>query len=174
MHVQYTQVPGDLSENFQLSNDSCSSNTSSLFSEALLPLSPAQVKAFGGWRRPHEVFSGGEVSVIKLISPANIKQTLVTDCSFVSSLAVCAWYERKFGKRLISKIIFPQTPQGQPLVDLFIYLSICLFICLPIAYLTVTVRLSKWDPSIHSFVSSSRRRANTCSSFISMASPGKF
>lgn len=41
-----------------------------------------------------------------------LTQTLVGDCSFVSSLAVCASWEQRFEKTLISRNIYPQVICG--------------------------------------------------------------
>ena len=49
------------------------------------------------------------------LCPPFASQTIITDCSFVSSLVIAAAYERKFRKQLITKIIFPQDRSGVPL-----------------------------------------------------------
>jgi calpain-7 len=43
--------------------------------------------------------------VIERIDSGTIKQTIVTDCSFIASLAIAARYERRFGKKLITKFV---------------------------------------------------------------------
>ena len=46
--------------------------------------------------------------------PFSVKQTLVSDCSFVSSICISAQYEKKYGKKLITSIIYPQDRTGHP------------------------------------------------------------
>jgi len=51
--------------------------------------------------------------VLRTVSPYNIRQYGVTDCSFIASLCICAAYERRFQKSLISPIVYPQSlPEG--------------------------------------------------------------
>ncbi|PIK62226.1 putative calpain-7-like [Apostichopus japonicus] len=51
------------------------------------------------------------------ISSFSVKQTIIQDCSFLSSLAIAANYERKFKKILISSIIYPQDKRGKPIYN---------------------------------------------------------
>lgn len=68
--------------------------------DGLLKLSNSQKEKFSSWARPDEIFE--DPKLIMIISSFSIKQTCISDCSFVASLTVCAQYERKFGKKLLA------------------------------------------------------------------------
>ena len=86
--------------------------------DGLLPLSAKQQEHFGRWVRPSEFLPGAaEPKMIYLVSSMSITQTIITDCSFVSSLVIAAAYERRHGKQLITNIIFPQDRSGVPLYN---------------------------------------------------------
>jgi calpain-7 len=76
-----------------------------------LKLAPKQQSHFSRWARPDEIMS--EPKMIMALSYFAIKQDLISDCSFVASLAVSVQYEKKFNKRLITSIIYPQNKQGE-------------------------------------------------------------
>lgn len=78
--------------------------------DGLLKLSPKQRKVFKGWVRPSDLFIAPKM--MDSVNAFNIKQTIVSDCSFVASLAISANYERRFNKRLIRTIIYPQSKEG--------------------------------------------------------------
>ena len=92
-----------------------------------LELADKQKKTFYKWARPSEILllrqqlRGLNTSktmpptmVLRALSPYNIKQYGVTDCSFIASLCISAAYERRFQnqKSLISPIVYPQSPEG--------------------------------------------------------------
>lgn len=83
--------------------------------DGLLKLSPKQQQQFRRWSRPHELFS--QPHIIQHIDSFSIKQTLVSDCSMIASLAISANYEKRFGKKLIRSIIYPQNRAGEPIVN---------------------------------------------------------
>ncbi|CAF1146025.1 unnamed protein product [Rotaria sordida] len=80
-----------------------------------LKLAPKQQTHFLRWARPDEIMS--EPKMIMALSYFSIKQDLISDCSFVASLAVSVQYEKKFNKRLITSIIYPQNKQGEPVYN---------------------------------------------------------
>jgi len=61
-----------------------------------LQLSPKQEQNFGGWRRAKDLHPSPRM--IDVISAFSVKQTIITDCSFVAAMAVTAHYERRFKK----------------------------------------------------------------------------
>ncbi|XP_073189384.1 calpain-7 isoform X2 [Lepidochelys kempii] len=77
-----------------------------------LPLSPKQKAMFSKWVRPDDLTNNP--TMIYTVSSFSIKQTIVSDCSFVASLAISAAYERRYNKKLITSIIYPQNKKGEP------------------------------------------------------------
>ena len=66
-----------------------------------LALSSSQRERFTQWIRPDDLYENP--TLILSVSSFSVKQTCISDCSFVSSLTVIAQYERKFNKNLLSK-----------------------------------------------------------------------
>ncbi|KAL5962415.1 Calpain-7 [Taenia solium] len=81
----------------------------------LIALSSKQRSGFVKWVRPSDFLN--DPTMIIAVSCFPIRQTCVTDCSFVASMAVAAQYERKFKKRLITNIIYPQKRNGEPVYN---------------------------------------------------------
>ncbi|KAL3272897.1 hypothetical protein HHI36_014357 [Cryptolaemus montrouzieri] len=102
----------DLSERFQYSIP---------FSDkdGYLALSPKQKREFATWIRPSDICP--EPCIVHGDAPnyLNIKQTIVSDCSFIASLAVSALYEARFGRKLVTSIIYPQSKDKKPLYNPF-------------------------------------------------------
>ncbi|PAA76568.1 hypothetical protein BOX15_Mlig016351g2 [Macrostomum lignano] len=84
-------------------------------SEGLLPLSAKQQRSLSRWARPDQL--APEPKMILLVSPMSITQTIVSDCSFVASMAVAAQYERRFKRQLVTNIIYPQNRRGEPVYN---------------------------------------------------------
>ncbi|KAB0794256.1 hypothetical protein PPYR_13876 [Photinus pyralis] len=87
--------------------------------DGTLALSPKQRKEFARWVRPDELCQ--EPCVLAPESPNyySIKQTVISDCSFVASLAVSASYEKRFGRKLVTAIIYPRNKEKRPLYNPF-------------------------------------------------------
>ncbi|VDO34068.1 unnamed protein product [Haemonchus placei] len=80
-----------------------------------LSLTEKQKKRMKAWLRPHEIFE--EPKLISNIDSGTIKQTVISDCSFVASLSITARYEKRFGKQVITSIIYPQNKAGKPVYN---------------------------------------------------------
>eukprot|EP00536_Pseudo-nitzschia_multiseries_P001686 jgi/Psemu1/317670/estExt_fgenesh1_pm.C_210051 len=90
-----------------------------------LCLSEKQKNRFYKWARPHEIVRERSRMGVKQhpplmianVDPYTIRQQYVTDCSFIASLCICALFEKRFRKRLITSIIYPQDENGIPLYN---------------------------------------------------------
>ncbi|XP_077516036.1 calpain-7-like isoform X2 [Amblyomma americanum] len=80
-----------------------------------LSLSPKQRASFSHWARLEEL--SHDPKIIEVVDCFSIRQTIVSDCSFVASLAVSGLYEKRFKKKIITSIIFPQNRQGHPVYN---------------------------------------------------------
>ncbi|XP_020286163.1 calpain-7-like [Pseudomyrmex gracilis] len=87
--------------------------------DGVLELAPKQKRDFTGWYRPEDLYSDPKMVVGHHVDYFSIKQTVVSDCSFVASLAVSAQYEKKFGRRLITSIIYPKNKNKEPIYNPF-------------------------------------------------------
>mmetsp|Transcript_14946 Transcript_14946/g.21324 ORF Transcript_14946/g.21324 Transcript_14946/m.21324 type:complete len:675 (-) Transcript_14946:2755-4779(-) len=94
--------------------------------DGLLKLSDKQKERFHRWARPSEILQmrksiiGGKLQepvMVKAITPYSIRQKYVSDCSFIASLCICAAFERRFKRRLVTSIIYPQDENGFPVYN---------------------------------------------------------
>eukprot|EP00804_Cyclotella_cryptica_P011617 CCRYP_017509-RA/>CCRYP_017509-RA protein AED:0.04 eAED:0.04 QI:113/0.83/0.71/1/0.66/0.57/7/1872/973 len=93
--------------------------------DGLLILSDRQKERFYKWARPDEILNMREgatssplqIKMVHSITPFTIKQHCVSDCSFVACLCIAAAYERRFNKRLITSLIYPQDSSGFPIYN---------------------------------------------------------
>ncbi|CUG06322.1 calpain-like cysteine peptidase, putative [Bodo saltans] len=69
-------------------------------------------------RYPKIVSAPETLKVYYEADPMNIKQTVVGDCSLVSSLIICTNFQKRFPQyNLISGVVFPQDENGAPMVS---------------------------------------------------------
>lgn len=90
--------------------------------DGLLALAPKQRADFAGWRRvselhPEPQMVGATANGGIGVNVFSIKQTVVSDCSVVASLAVAALYERRHGRRLVTSIIWPRNRRDEPVYN---------------------------------------------------------
>lgn len=85
--------------------------------EGLLELSPKQKKEFVQWLRISELCEHPEIIIGTHPDYHSIKQTVVSDCSFVSSLTVAALHEKKFNRRILTSIIYPRNSKDEPIYN---------------------------------------------------------
>ena len=69
-----------------------------------LSLAPKQRQRLKGWCRPDEYIANPKM--IEIVDCYSVKQTVVSDCSFVASIAIAAQYEKKYRKRLVTSITY--------------------------------------------------------------------
>lgn len=86
-------------------------------SDGLLALAPKQRADLVQWLRLSEISDDPKMVANATIDYFSIKQTVVSDCSFVASLAVAALYEKRFGKKLITSILYPRNSAGRPIFN---------------------------------------------------------
>jgi len=80
-----------------------------------LELSTKQRQRLKRWARAEEFIH--EPKMLQIVDCYSIKQTIVSDCSFVASIAISAQYEKKFKKKLITSVIYPQNKKGEPVYN---------------------------------------------------------
>lgn len=102
----------DLSERFQYSIPFTDK-------DGPLTLSPKQKRDFYKFARPEELCSDPCIVYGPAPNYLSIKQTVISDCSFVASLAVSASYEKRFGRKLVTAIIYPQSKDRKPIYNPF-------------------------------------------------------
>lgn len=122
-------LPWSTSDATKLAAEAESSTSSHLWidPDGPIKLSSKQMGRFHKWARPKQIAqlrhkTGATASLqkpvmVKTVTPYTIQQKYVTDCSFISSLIICAAFERRFGKRLVTSLIYPQTADGRPMYN---------------------------------------------------------
>ena len=82
----------------------------------ILYLSKAkQQKRLAGWAPAEDYIPNA--TIVNQVSPRNVTQTLVSDCSFVSAMILSAGYENKFHTQIITNSLFPQNRERKPVLN---------------------------------------------------------
>lgn len=85
--------------------------------DGMLELAPKQKRDLIEWRRISELCENPRLVTGDCVDYQSIKQTIVSDCSFVASLSVSALFEKRFGKALITSIIYPRNSKNEPIYN---------------------------------------------------------
>ena len=85
--------------------------------DGLPALSAKQDVVFRSWRRPQELVGISGARMVVELGSEHVRQTIVSDCSFVASLCLMADYERTHRRRVITDIIYPKDSAGQPVIN---------------------------------------------------------
>ncbi|TFY69939.1 hypothetical protein EVG20_g2946 [Dentipellis fragilis] len=81
-----------------------------------LKLSPEQERLLTVWRRPRDVL--GEITLqSENISPQDVVQRVIEDCSLCGSLAVCLGYNARHRAKAMLPSLYPCTADGEPEVS---------------------------------------------------------
>lgn len=81
--------------------------------DGMLELAPKQKKEFQEWVRVSDLSENACIIMGPYADFYSIKQTVVSDCSFVDSLSVAALYEKKFNRRILTSIIYPRNSKDE-------------------------------------------------------------
>lgn len=82
-----------------------------------LLLSDKQKKDFVSYVRISELSEDPKLIIGSHADFYSIKQTVVSDCSFVASLAVASLYEKKFDKKILTSVIYPRNSKNEPVYN---------------------------------------------------------
>uniref|UniRef100_A0A182QE17 Calpain catalytic domain-containing protein n=1 Tax=Anopheles farauti TaxID=69004 RepID=A0A182QE17_9DIPT len=82
-----------------------------------LELAPKQKRDFVKWVRVSELSENPQLIVGDHADFYSIRQTVVSDCSFVASLAVASQFEKKFKRRILTSIIYPRNGRDEPIYN---------------------------------------------------------
>lgn len=85
--------------------------------DGMLELAPKQKKEFIEWIRISELCEHPSIIIGTHADFYSIKQTVISDCSFVASLSVAALYEKKFNRRILTSIIYPRSGKDEPVYN---------------------------------------------------------
>lgn len=85
--------------------------------DGMLELAPKQKNEFQEWVRISDLSEHPCIIVGPHADFYSIRQTIVSDCSFVASLSVAAQYEKKFNKRILTSIIYPRNSKDEPVYN---------------------------------------------------------
>lgn len=80
-------------------------------------MSPKQKEHFAKWQRIGQICKKPTIVHGEHVDCYRIKQSVVSDCSFLSSLVVAAFYEKRFGRPLITSTIFPRNIDNLPVYN---------------------------------------------------------